>query len=85
MLKTVSLAILAATLLATPALAAGAKSYQVTGPVLEVNDTTITVQKGTEKWQINKGSANVPTDVKVGSKVTIEYTMTADKVTSKSK
>ena len=32
-----------------------------------------------------RGSANVPADVKVGSKVTIEYTMTAATVESKEK
>jgi membrane-bound ClpP family serine protease len=29
-----------------------AKTYQVTGPVLEVTDSTITAQKGKEKWQL---------------------------------
>lgn len=61
----------------------GAFAYQVTGPVTAVNDKTITVEKGGEKWEIAKGSANVPSDVKVGSKVTIEYSMTASKVTAK--
>ena len=30
----------------SPALAAGAKTYQVTGPVLELRDDVIVVQKG---------------------------------------
>jgi len=56
--------------------AAGAKTYQVTGPVLDVKPDVITVQKGTEKWEINlnKGT-KVTGDLKVGSKVTVEYQM----------
>lgn len=58
--------------------AAGPKAYQVTGPVLEIKDDTITVQKGNEKWEIAKDAATKVTgDLKVGSKVTIEYTMKA--------
>jgi len=58
--------------------AAGPKTYQGTGPVLEVKDDSITVQKGKEKWEIAKDAATKVTgDLKVGSKVTIEYTMKA--------
>lgn len=58
--------------------AAGPTTYQVTGPVLEVKDNMITVQKGKEKWQVAKdASTKVMGDLKVGSKVTIEYTMKA--------
>ena len=58
------------------ALAADAKTYQVTGPVLEVTPTTITVQKGDEKWQIARTKeTKVTGDLKVGSKVTIQYRM----------
>ncbi len=60
------------------AFAAGPNTYQVTGPVLEVKDDVITVQKGKEKWQIAKdASTKVKGDLKVGSKVTVEYTMKA--------
>lgn len=60
------------------AFAAGPKTYQVTGPVLEVNANTVVVQKGKEKWEINRDAATKVTgDLKVGSKVTIEYTMKA--------
>lgn len=63
------------------ALADSAKSYQVTGPVLEVNNSMITVQKGKERWEIKRGAeSKVPTDLKVGDKVTITYTMTAKDV-----
>lgn len=61
--------------------AAGPKTYQVTGPVIEIKDDVITVQKGKEKWEIAKDAATKVTgDLKVGSKVTIEYTMKATTV-----
>lgn len=69
-------------MIAVPALAAP-KTYQVTGPVVAMDASTITVQKGSEKWELAVGSAAVPADVKVGSKVKIEYTMTAATITSK--
>jgi hypothetical protein len=58
--------------------AAGPKTYQVTGPVLEMKDGIIVVQKGQDKWEIAKDAATkVSGDLKVGAKVTIEYTMKA--------
>jgi len=61
--------------------AAGPKTYQVTGPVLEIKSDVIVVQKGKEKWEIMKDAATkVKGDLKVGSKVTIEYTMKATAV-----
>ena len=74
------LALLAAcSLLAAPVFA-----YQVTGPVLEVTDTKIVVEKGKEKWEIARtpGTA-VKGDIKKGSKVTVEYTMSATKIEAK--
>lgn len=69
---------------ATVAFAAGPKTYQVTGPVLDIKDNVITVQKGNDKWEIAKDAATKVTgDLKVGSKVTIEYTMTATKIEAK--
>ena len=68
-------------LLSAPALAAAPKTYQVTGPVLDVNDTTITVQKGKEKWEIARDKdTKVTGELKTGAKVTIEYKMTATTV-----
>lgn len=67
-------------LLATSAYAAPqAKSYQVTGPVLEVTDTSITVEnKNGEKWQVARDAGTkIVGDIKVGSKVTIQYRMVA--------
>ena len=72
--------ILAALLAAAPA-AAATKTYQVTGPVLEVNDTMIAVQKGKDRWEIARdGSTKITGDLKVGAKVTIEYRMIATSV-----
>jgi len=66
---------------AMSAYAAGAKTYQVTGPVLEVSDTIIVVQKGQDRWEILRdASTKVTGDLKVGAKVTIEYRMTATTV-----
>lgn len=58
--------------------------YQVTGQVMEVTDTSVTIQKGDEKWELArkktlKGAANL----KVGDKVTIYYHMVADDVIAK--
>lgn len=66
------------------AIAADAKSYQVTGPVVEVTDTTIVVQKGDDRWELarnkkTKGAA----DVKVGDKITVYYHMVATEVEKK--
>jgi hypothetical protein len=60
---------------------AATKTYQVTGPVLEVSDTMIAVQKGKDRWEIARdASTKVTGDLKVGEKVTIEYRMTATSV-----
>jgi hypothetical protein len=75
-----------AALLVAPlsALAAAPKTYQVTGPIVEVNDTTITVMKGKEKWEIARDKdTKVTGDLKVGAKVTIMYSMTAASIEAK--
>ena len=82
MKHSLALSVLGSLLLAGSLLAApDVKTYQVTGPVLEVSDSMIVVQKGEDKWQIarNKGT-KVTGDLKVGSKVTIEYRMVATDV-----
>jgi len=59
-------------------------TYQVTGPVLAVTDTSITVQKGKDPWTVSRdANTKVTGDLKVGSKVTIKYHMTADTVVAK--
>jgi len=82
-LKMYSIALACAAVLsfATVVRAADTKSYQVTGPVLELSDTKITVQKGDEKWEIARSkSTRVTGDLKVGAKVTVYYRMVADEV-----
>jgi len=74
------------TLVAVAALvaASSAWAYQVTGPVLEVTDTKIVVQKGKEKWELARTpDTKVTGDLKVGSKVTVEYSMTAKSIDAK--
>lgn len=79
----VSALVVGATLWSGAVLAAD-KTYQVTAPILEVTDTTITVQKGKEKWEIVRNKdTKVTGDLKVGAKVTIMYTMTAVSIEAK--
>ena len=67
--------------LAGLALAASAYAYQVTGPVLDVNDKEVVVEKGKEKWRIKRDKdTKVSGDLKKGSKVTVEYEMTASNI-----
>lgn len=80
-MKLVSSFILAL-VLASPAFAV--RTYQVTGPVLEFSGTKVIVQKGKEKWEIDQTpTTKINGELKVGSKVTIEYTMVAESVTLK--
>ena len=72
--------------LSSAAFAAGAKTYQVTGPVLEVTDSMIVIEKGAkkERWEINRdANTKVTGDLKVGEKVTVTYTMTATEAEAK--
>lgn len=74
----------AALMLASSLAFAGTKTYQATGPVLEVKDDMIVVQKGKEKWEIAKDKdTKVTGDLKVGSKVTVQYTMKAATIEAK--
>lgn len=58
-----------------------ARNYQVTGPVLEITPTIITVQKGAERWELARNKdTKVKGDLKVGAKVTIYYQMVAQGV-----
>ena len=66
---------------------AGAKTYQITGTVVEATGSKVTVEKGTERFEIDidpattKGSA----ELKVGSTVTVTYLMSATKIEAASK
>jgi hypothetical protein len=60
------------------------KSYQVTGPVVEITPTAIIVKKGEANWELARNAATKGgADVKVGDKVTVYYTMTATEIESK--
>jgi hypothetical protein len=80
-LKRMIVLAVAMSLAAGLAWAAAPKTYQVTGPILELTDDMIVVQKGQDKWQIARdASTKVTGELKVGAKVTIEYRMTATSV-----
>jgi hypothetical protein len=80
-MKKLLIIVMAIAFLATAVFAAGPVQYQVTGPVLEVKDDVIVVQKDSEKWAIARDkNTKVNGDLKVGSKVTVFYTMTAAKI-----
>ncbi len=73
-------------LVAAVAFADSVKTYQVTGPVLEIKDTMIVVQKGKDKWEIAKdANTKIKGDLKVGAKVTIQYEMKATDIEVKAK
>ncbi len=80
-MKKIALFCSALTLTASLASAAAPKSYQVTGPVLEVKDDVVVLQKGSEKWEIARDKETKTTgELKVGSKVTIQYQMKAKSI-----
>ncbi len=80
------LAALALVMFLSTAAFGAVNTYQVTGPVLETNKDMVTVQKGKERWEIALNpDTKVTGDLKVGSKVTIEYRMTAAGWTSRVK
>lgn len=60
-------------------------TYQATGPVTEVTETKIVIQKGKETWEIARTpETKITGEIKVGSKITVMYTMTAATVEVKS-
>ncbi len=66
---------------AAAAMAGSSKSYQVTGPVLELRDDAIVVEKGREKWEIARDNdTKVTGDLKAGCRVTVQYRMKAASV-----
>ena len=79
--KVIFLLAAASLALSSAALAAGAKTYKVTGTVLETTPTKIVVQKGAERWEIDLDpQTKVSGELKVGAKVTITYAMSATKI-----
>jgi len=64
--------------------AAAAKTYQVIGPIVELTDKVIVVQKGDERWEIERDeNTKVKGALKVGEKVTVHYRMNAASVDTK--
>lgn len=58
--------------------------YQVTGPIVALTDTVITVQKGEERWEIARSPATrVDGMLALGQRVTVQYRMAADKINVK--
>jgi hypothetical protein len=63
---------------------AAAKVYQVSGPIVEVSDKLIVIQKGDERWELDRDAdTKIVGELKVGQKVTVYYRMQATKVESK--
>ena len=81
-MKKALLSLCAASLVCAIAFGApSAKTYQVTGPIVEMTEKTIVVQKGDDRWEIARDEATkAKGDLKVGQKVTIHYRMTATTV-----
>jgi RNase P/RNase MRP subunit p29 len=81
-MKKALLSLCAASLVCASAFGApSAKTYQVTGPIVEMTEKTIVVQKGDDRWEIARDEATkAKGNLKVGQKVTIHYRMTATTV-----
>jgi TIR domain len=56
----------------------GFREYSVTGPILEVGNNMVSIQKGKDRWEIAYTSGTPKG--KVGDRVTIKYTLLALKV-----
>ena len=79
--RVVAFAMGLAILSSVQAWAGSVNNYQVTGPVLEVNNDMIAVQKGKDRWELGRdASTKVNGDLAVGAKVTIQYRMIATQV-----
>jgi len=74
--------VLATALLVSSAAFSAGKTYQVTGPVVELRPDAIVVEnKDKEKWEIARdANTKVSGELKQGAKVTIKYTMSAKDV-----
>src|SRR5688572_1546444 len=61
-----------------------ADTYQVTGPIIVMNEKVIVVQKGKERWELARDQmTKIKGELKVGDKVTIRYRMMATVVEKK--
>ena len=65
--------------------AAEVKTYPVTGSVIELTPTSITIQKGDDKWEVARSkNTQVNGKLKLGATVTVQYRMVAAQVEVKS-
>jgi len=77
-MKRLAAIVISVLLVASIASAATVNAYQVTGPVTAIDKDMITVEKDGKPWQIARdASTKIVPDVKVGTKVTVYYRMTA--------
>ena len=67
---------------AAPLFAAGGKTYEMTGTVVAATGTTLSVEKGTEKYEfaIDPATIKGSAELKPGSTVTITYVMSVTRV-----
>lgn len=74
--------LLALTFASSLAFAAAPKTYQVTGTVVDVSDSKITVDKAGEKFEMDRSPAAKVTggDIAKGAKVTVSYSLTAQSI-----
>lgn len=83
-MKLIATFVAATFLTASGAIAGMPKTYQVTGPVLDIKPDMVTIQKGKEKWEIALDKeTKVSGNLKVGAKATIQYRMKAASVEAK--
>ncbi len=70
--------------LAASSLFAGGKTYQVTGPIMDIQGDVVTVQKGKEMWQLTIPAGTKGAEgLKKGDKVTFTYTMSVTSIEMK--
>ena len=67
----------------TMLLGTAAYAYQVTGPVVEVTDTKIVVEKDKERWELARDNTKGDKNIKKGDRVTVQYNMTATSIDAK--
>ena len=87
-MKTTIFSLIAAVSLAlgSTSFAGPKEDYQVTGPIAEVNDSMIVIEKGAkkERFEIARDSSTkVSGDLKVGDKATVYYGMKASSIEAK--
>src|SRR5215475_10244337 len=76
------MAVFIAVLLVSSLAWAGSKTYQATGPVVDVRDDAIIIDKGKEgKWEIARdANTKVNGTIQKGAKATVYYRMNATEI-----